>query len=75
MLVLGGRKGETGLPVPLANAQITSSTNGTMTTTWMMVSALPVRSRPRMLMKVKKATKPMPSSQRQLSLKPHLLWM
>jgi hypothetical protein len=71
----GGRSGEMGLPVPLAKPQTTSATNGTITMTWMTVSALPVRSRPRMLMKVKKATKPMPSSQRQLSLMPHLLWM
>ncbi len=71
----GGRNGDTGLPVPLANAHTVKSTNGIMTTACTMIRALPVRSRPRMLMNVKKATRAMPNSQRQLSLNCHLVWM
>ncbi len=52
--------GLNGSPVPLAMPAIVKMTNGTMTPIWMSVSDQPVNSRPRMLMKVKRATTAMP---------------
>ena len=67
--------GLNGLPEPERMPQTVNTSSGAMTPIWMIVSVHPVSSSPRMLMKVKIATIPMPMSARSAPPKPHFACM